>query len=392
MSAMTSESWDLVVIGAGINGAGVAQAAAAAGHRVLLLEKNAQPARETSSRSSKLIHGGLRYLESLEIPLVYESLRERELLLKLAPRLVHRQTFNIPVYESTRRRQWELFAGLSLYALMSGPWRNRFRRLGRKQAASLPGIEKQGLKAVFQYQDGQTDDAALTRAVLKSARELGAEICYGARVTAIGRQDTGLRVEYETDSGTETVETACLANAAGPWVHALNQRTHPQLDMAEPDLVQGAHLVLEEAVDQAWYLEAPQDGRAVFLLPWKGHALLGTTETLYRGDPARVHCLPEERDYLLQVQRHYFPRRSERVIDEMAGLRVLPRAEGGLFHRSRETVYVTDSNKAPRVVTIVGGKLTVYRKTGETVVRMLAERLPKRRPVADTARLPLTPD
>ena len=392
MSAMTSDPWDLLVIGAGINGAGVAQAAAAAGYRVLLLEKNAEPARETSSRSSKLIHGGLRYLESLEIPLVYESLRERELLLKLAPRLVQRQTFNIPIYETTRRRQWELYAGLSLYALMSGPWRNRFRRLGRKQAASLPGIEKRGLKAVFQYQDGQTDDAALTRAVLKSARELGAEIRYGARVMGIDRKDRGLRLEYETGSGIETVEAACLANAAGPWVHAVNQHMHPPLDMAEPDLVQGAHLVLDEPVEQAWYLEAPQDGRAVFLLPWKNHALLGTTETLYRGDPARVHCLPQEREYLLQVQRHYFPGRSERVIDEMAGLRVLPRAEGGLFHRSRETVYVTDSGKAPRVVTIVGGKLTVYRKTGETVVRMLSGRLPKRRPVADTACLPLTPD
>jgi len=161
--------------------------------------------------------------------------------------------------------------------------------------------------------------------------------------------------------------------------------------MAEPDRVQGAHLVLDEPVERAWYLEAPQDGRAVFLLPWKGHALLGTTETLYRGDPSEVHCLEQERNYLLDVQARYFPQRSTRIIDEMAGLRVLPAAEGRLFTRSRETVYVTDDPRSPRIVGIVGGKLTVYRKTGEQVVAMLRGALPERKPRARTDQLPLRP-
>ena len=392
MSAMTSESWDVVVIGAGINGAGVAQAAAAAGYRCLVLEKNDQPALETSSRSSKLIHGGLRYLETFEIPLVYESLKERELLIRLAPDLVRRQTFHIPVYRDTRRAQWELYAGLALYALMAGPRLNRFRRIGKKEAQSFPGLEQRDLKAVFQYQDAQTDDAALTRAVLASACSLGTEIRYGCEMAGATRTATTIELDYRQNGREHSLRTRCLVNAAGPWVYPVNQRIDPPPQMRQPDLVQGAHLVLEEAVDRAWYLEAPQDGRAVFLLPWKGHALLGTTETLYRGDPARAHCLPRERDYLLQVQAHYFPQRSERLLGDMAGLRVLPAAEGALFKRSRETVYVTDDRHRPRIVGIVGGKLTVYRKTGEKVIEMLAQQLPPRKRRARTEQLMLHPE
>ena len=389
MSAMISESHDIVVIGAGINGAGVAQAAAAAGYSTLVLEKNDRPALETSSRSSKLIHGGLRYLESFEIPLVYESLRERELLIRLAPGLVRRKNFHIPVYENTRRDQWELFAGLGLYALMAGPWRNRFRRFGRNRALSRFDLKPEGLRAVFQYQDAQTDDAALTRAVLKSAQALGAEIRYGAELTTVTKTGSEIELEYRQNGQPQSVTARAMVNAAGPWVHHVNRLIVPSLPMPQPDLVQGAHLVLEQAVDQAWYLEAPQDGRAVFLLPWKGHALLGTTETLYRGDPSRVHCLPQEREYLLQVQAHYFPQRSPQTIGDMAGLRVLPAAEGALFRRSQETVYVADEPKSPRIVGIVGGKLTVYRRTGEKVVEMLAGSLPTRRRIARTDRLPL---
>ncbi len=389
MSAMISEPYDIVVIGAGINGAGVAQAAAAAGYRTLVLEKNDRPALETSSRSSKLIHGGLRYLESFEIPLVYESLRERELLIRLAPSLVRRQTFHIPVYRDTRRYQWELFAGLGLYALMAGPVRNRFRRISRKGAESFSGLNKDGLKAVFQYHDAQTDDAALTRAVLKSAQSLGADIRYGCSLVRATKDAEIMRMEVDEGGQRRELQARSLVNAAGPWVYTVNQCIEPAPPMQQPDLVQGAHLVLDEPIDRAWYLEAPQDGRAVFLLPWKGHALLGTTETLYNGDPSRVHCLPEEREYLLQVQAHYFPRRSRTVIDEMAGLRVLPAAEGRLFKRSRETVYVTDEPKSTRIVGIVGGKLTVYRRTGEKVVEMLAASLPSRRRIARTDQLPL---
>lgn len=388
---MTSESWDVVVIGGGINGAGVAQAAAAAGYSTLLLEKNPQPGKETSSRSSKLIHGGLRYLESLELSLVYESLRERELLLKLAPDLVHRQTFNIPVYRDTSRSQWALCAGLTLYALMAGPLRNRFHRLGKKEAQSIPGIRKKDLRAVFRYEDAQTDDAKLTRAVVESARSLGAEIRCDTEMTYALVEPERIDIGIRTEGREHSLESRVLINAAGPWVSEVNRRIRPTPPMPDIDLVQGAHLVLEEAVEQAWYLESPTDGRAVFLLPWKGRALLGTTETLYQGDPSQVHCLDEERDYLLQVQAHYFPQRSERVMDDMAGLRVLPRQGNSLFKRSREILLTVDDRHRPRVVGMVGGKLTVYRHTAEKVMALLGPVLPSRRKRADTRQCRLDP-
>src|SRR6185436_2703518 len=169
-------NYDLLIIGAGIHVVGVAQAAAAAGYSVLVLEKTALAA-GTSSKSSKLIHGGLRYLETGQLRLVRESLREREILLRVAPELVHLVPFYIPVYRRTRRRPWQITVGLSLYAALGGfTSANRFARLARDEWAALDGLETRALQAVFRYHDAQTDDAALTRAVMRSAQSLGAEL------------------------------------------------------------------------------------------------------------------------------------------------------------------------------------------------------------------------
>ena len=171
-----AEHYDVVVIGAGIHGAGIAQAAAAGGYTVLLLEQHA-PAFGTSSRSSKLIHGGLRYLETGQFALVRECLREREFLLKLAPDLVRLVPFYIPVYRHTTRRPWQIHTGLSLYALLGGLGEHvRFTRVPRTQWDELDGIATHDLQAVYRYFDAQTDDAALTRAVLYSAQTLGATV------------------------------------------------------------------------------------------------------------------------------------------------------------------------------------------------------------------------
>ena len=171
-----SDAYDVTVLGAGIHGAGAAQAAAAMGYRTLVLEKTGI-ASGTSSRSSKLIHGGLRYLEQAEFGLVRECLRERELLLKLAPDLVQLRRFRIPLYKDTRRRPWQLHAGLSLYALLAGLGSHAtYRTLPRREWDKLDGLDTADLQAVFEYQDGQTDDAGLTGAVLRSAESLGAEL------------------------------------------------------------------------------------------------------------------------------------------------------------------------------------------------------------------------
>ena len=178
------KEYDVIVVGGGIHGAGVLQAAAAAGYSALLIEKRAL-ASGTSSRSSKLIHGGLRYLESGQFALVRENLHEREVHLRIAAELVELKPFFIPIYSDTRRRPWQLQIGLSLYALLGGfrPGTRFGQGAEARMAASLDGLDTASLEAVIRYHDAQTDDAALTRAVVESARSLGGELAMPANFT-----------------------------------------------------------------------------------------------------------------------------------------------------------------------------------------------------------------
>jgi glycerol-3-phosphate dehydrogenase len=387
-----TERYDVVVIGGGIHGVGVAQAAASDGYSVLVLEQTALAA-GTSGRSSKLIHGGLRYLEGLHLTLVRESLRERALLLTLAPELVHLQSFHIPVYPETTRRPRLIRAGLTLYALLGGLHpANRFRALRRREWPDLDGLKTEGLQAVYRYYDARTDDAALTRAVMQSAVDLGAGLYIPAEFTAAEIAAGGCVVHYRVKGRAESCTAGVLVNAAGPWVNAVAQRIRPAPTRIAVDLVQGTHLVLEGRLLQgAYYLEAPADRRAVFLLPWKDRMLLGTTETPYSGSPAAAIPLPAEETYLLETVRHYFPHRPLTVLDRYAGLRVLPASPRTMFTRSRETRLEMDNPRRPRVVSIYGGKLTGYRATAQRVMHLLQRTLPARTPVADTARLELKP-
>ncbi len=383
---------DVVVIGAGIHGAGVAQAAAVAGRRVLVLEQ-AAPAAATSSRSSKLIHGGLRYLESGQFRLVRESLQERELLLRLAPGLVHRVPFHIPVYRGTRRRQAWIAAGLTLYALLGGGRAvNRFHRLARREFRNLDGLDTDNLQSVFQYHDAQTDDAALTRAVLDSATRHGAEVRFPARFNGATRTEIGYVVRYRDERRDHVCQTRTLVNAAGPWVNTILSSIEHAHTPEAVDLVQGTHIVLAGAISRGgYYLEAPRDGRAVFVLPWRGATLVGTTETPYYGDPAEVRPLPEEIEYLLGTFRHYFPSRPAEIMESFTGLRVLPAGDHHAFHRPRETVLRTDHDGMARLVSIYGGKLTGYRLTALRVLAHLAPVLDLNEPLPDTATISLMP-
>lgn len=407
MSRLVGEpDWDLIVVGGGIHGAGVAQAAAAAGHRVLLLEKD-RLGFGTSGRSSKLIHGGLRYLESLSFGLVRESLAERELLLRLAPGLVHRVPFFIPVYRDTRRRPWQVRLGLGLYALLGGLGEHaRFSRVPRTAWDGLDGLTTAGLEAVFRYSDAQTDDAALTRAVARSAIELGATVALGSPFVSATADIFGYRVAYRSSGGERQVATRTLVNAAGPWVERVLGAIHPRPRGPEVELVQGAHVLLAGCLDAGvYYAEAPSDGRVIFFMPWApagepvgvvGRAapggesiLVGTTETRFAGDPGAVAPLPHEIDYLVSSFARYFPERRVERLGAFAGLRVLPRGPGAAFGRSRELLLGVDDPRRPRLVTVYGGKLTGYRLAAEKVLERLAPALPRRRPQADTAELPL---
>lgn len=385
--------YDVVVIGAGIQGAGVAQAAAAAGYSVLVLEQTA-PAAGTSSKSSKLIHGGLRYLESAQFGLVWESLRERALLLKLAPELVKLQPLHIPLYKDSKRSPFMIRAGLSLYALLAGLDKNAlFRSLPKSDWDHLDGLKQDNLRAIFRYYEAQTDDAALTRAVLHSAQILGAELHMPARFLSAQRDASCCKVTYEMAGRQDSISCRVLVNCAGPWVQEVLKRVQPILASPEVDLVQGSHLLLPPLLKQYFYLEAPQDQRAVFALPWQGKLLLGTTERLHTEAPEKAHCTLAEQEYLLATLQHYFPHLQivSGSIESFAGLRVLPRSDKKAFKRTREVLFAVDNEYQPRVLSVMGGKLTTYRETAQVAMSRLQPSLPGKIARADTSRLPLIP-
>ena len=382
--------YDVVVIGAGIHGAGVAQAAAAAGHSVLVLEQYNEAAKGSSSRSSKLIHGGLRYLESGEFYLVKECLQERAMLLRNAPHLVKLAPFHIPVYSDTRRRPWKIALGLMVYSLFS---RKRFHRISKRNWNQLDGLSTDHLDAVFSYYDAQTDDAHLTRSVLQSARALGADVITGAEFIQARIGSDAVDVSYVKDGQSTSVAARVLINAAGSWVNHVLQRVKQQsgadMELFNMELVQGTHIVVPGQISHPYYLEAPQDGRAVFVVPWKNNIMVGTTEHHYQGDPADVSPTAAEIDYLLEIYNHYFNRElsGADLIDVFAGLRVLPGGNKNASSKSRETHFHENDPDRPRVVSIYGGKLTSYRATAEKLLRRINKVLPKTRPVADTRSL-----
>jgi glycerol-3-phosphate dehydrogenase len=384
--------FEVAVIGGGILGVGAAQACAAAGYSCVVIEQTDWAA-GTSSRSSKLIHGGLRYLETRQFSLVRQSLRERAILLKIAPQLVHPLAFRIPVYRSTRRRPATLVAGLSLYAMLAG-----LTTLARF-SATLPGhvpaslrragLKTDGLQTVFRYFDAQTDDAALTRAVLRSAQSLGVEARCPARLVSALREEEGYTLTL--DEGGQRCALRCryLVLACGPWINEVVACVTPATTHRSIDRVLGSHLVLEGRLhDEAFYLESPIDQRAVFVLPWQGNTLLGTTERPFDGDPAQAAVADEDREYLLATLRHYFPQVQPKIVREFAGVRVLPHGDGRPFQLPRDCVFHVDVTH-PCLLSLYGGKLTGYRHTGQDVVAKVRQILGRRTPIVDTATLRL---
>lgn len=388
-----NQHYEVVIIGGGIHGAGVAQAAAAAGYRTLILEKDDWAA-GTSSKSSKLIHGGLRYLLTGELHLVWECLRERELLIRIAPELVHRRHFYLPVYQNSTYKGWQIRLGLTLYALLAGARKAcRFQQLPKNQWQQLNGLTTKELKQVYVYQDAQTDDRLLTEAVIRSARNLGAETLCATQFISAEKSDQGYSVRFiQAENAKEQhIECKMLINASGPWVNLINACITPPPPSLKIDLVQGTHIVIQgELSQQCFYLESPFDHRAIFALPWYGNTLLGTTETLYQENPDKVTPLLSEENYLLEILAHYFPEIQPKILARFAGLRVLPKSERGLFYRSRETQLVCDTSHQPRLISIYGGKLTSYRATATKVVKLVKKSLGKRQRVAETDKITLT--
>ena len=392
---MGPDHCDVLIVGGGIHGVGIAQAAAAEGHRVLLLEKKTLAA-GTSSRSSKLIHGGLRYLESGHLGLVHESLRERRLLVANAPELVQMKHFFLPVYKTTRRKDWQLITGLSLYAVLSGFARgSAFKRLGPAATDCLDGLKTKDLKAVYRYSDACTDDRELTRAVALSAVSMGARLRLSARFLGAEFEKNGCAVRYEHAGREREVFCRILINAAGPWAGQVLALMSPKQIPVPMALVQGSHLVIPSCpIKNRYYIENPRDGRGIFVLPWYGGTMVGTTEARFKGNPDAVAPSSAEIRYLWSALVRHFPHYADvdrSALTAFAGLRVLPGGEGHAFHLSRETRLIADRKFHPRLLTIYGGKLTAYRATAEKVIRSVGGSLATRHTVADTRRLRLDP-
>ena len=385
-----TKHYDICVIGGGIQGCGVAQAAAAAGYSCVLIEKSGL-ASATSSRSSKLIHGGLRYLESGQFHLVAESIYERELLIKNAPDLVKRVAFYIPLYKHTSRKSWQVFVGLSLYALLGRLKATAcFRHIPEKDWSKLDGLSEKNLQSVYQYTDGQTDDVKLTRAVMYSACELGAELVCPASFVSAQYEAKRYTVVYQKEESQEQLSCSALINAAGPWVNEVQKNITPHVKETAIELVQGAHLIIRQPAPKGvYYVESPSDRRAVFIMPWYEHTMVGTTETHYEGDPDKITATEHEIEYLRNITEYYFPRSDTEILHSFAGARVLPKGDESMFNRPRDTVYFIDP-QLPGYLALMGGKLTGYRATAEKTMKKIQIHLSEKTAVADTRDIKLS--
>ena len=386
--------YDVVIIGAGINGAGIARDAAMRGLKVLLIDKG-DPGCGTTSASTRLIHGGLRYLEHFEFGLVRESLRERETLLKIAPHLVKPLPIAIPIYKAGRRGRLTIHAGMILYDLLSwGKSLPGHRMLSRAQTLERwPGLNPEGLVGSALYYDAQVEfPERLVQENVRSAREFGAEVLTHTLVT-------GFAVENGKVSGVELVsedgqkhfaEAGMVINAAGPWIDYVLE----QVPVESPKLIggtKGSHLIVPSfptAPANAIYLEARSDGRPIFIIPWNKQYLIGTTDVRFEDNPDEVRCEQWEIDYLLAETNLAFPGAGltrGNILDTYSGVRPLPvtgdKAEENITRRH----FIREHPRLPNLLSIVGGKLTTYRSLAEECVDLIFRKLGKDSPPCRTA-------
>ncbi|MFN2325624.1 MAG: glycerol-3-phosphate dehydrogenase [Gemmatimonadales bacterium] len=394
VGALADREWDLLVIGGGINGAGIARDAALRGLSVALLDRH-DLGWGTSSRSSRLIHGGLRYLEQGRVGLVFESLRERRLLLRLAPHLVRPQAFVLPVHRGDRVPRWKLTLGMVLYDLLA--WRGnlpRHRPLGKRALLALePLLRERGLTGGALYYDAQCDDARLVIGAARAAAREGAAVATWTSVTRLHQVEgriTEADVEDELEGAMARIRFKTVVNATGPWTDAVRQLEEPG---AAPILrpTKGIHIVFPR--DRVGHRHAitftsPLDGRVMFVLPWGEYSYVGTTDTDTSDSPDRVTTTQEDVHYLLRSVNALFPNAhlaEEDVVATWAALRPLVAAEGaaGPSQISREHRLLEGPGG---MLTIAGGKLTTWRAMAAEVVDRV-ERVLKRRtgrqPVGD---------
>ena len=387
---------DILVVGGGITGCGIARDAVRRGLSVALVEQN-DFAFGTSSRSSKLVHGGLRYLEQYEFSLVFEAVSERRILLDIAPHLVNPLGFLFPVYKASRKPLWFINAGMWVYeglSLFRSP--KLHRSLNPSDiAAEEPTMNTEGIKGAPLYYDCSTDDARLTLENALDAAENGAVVASWTRCRSFLKGSDG-RIEGAVVEDVKTgelreVRAHVVINATGPWTDRTIAMSRPLSSGALLRPTKGVHIVVDAAklpVNNAVVCLHPEDGRVLFAIPWGEQTYIGTTDTDYQGDPADIAATKEDVDYLIEAAGYYFPRNPlchDDVIATWAGLRPLmaPAGQGGDIDESavsREHQIVVGQDG---LITIAGGKLTTYRRMSAEVVDTaakllrLSNRLPK---------------
>ena len=373
-------AFDIFVIGGGINGCGIARDAAGRGYSVGLAEMN-DFASGTSSWSTKLIHGGLRYLEHYEFRLVREALMEREILWAMAPHVIWPMRFVLPYQKGGIRPAWLIRLGLFLYDHIGG------RKLlpATKTLDMTTDPARKPLKAMFtkafEYSDGWVDDARLVVLNAKDAEIRGASIFPRTKVTSARRENGIWKLELEnTLSGTrQSVEAKMLINAAGPWVDRVLQGTVGRNDAHNVRLVQGSHIVVRKKFDdpRAYFFQNP-DNRIIFAIPYQNDfTLIGTTDQDYKGDPKDVKITEGEIDYLCNAASEYFvePVRPEDIVWTYSGVRPLF-DDGATKAQEATRDYVLKveqgAGEAP-ILNVFGGKLTTYRRLAESALEKIAE-------------------
>ena len=373
-----SQPYDIVVVGGGITGAGIARDAALRGLRVALFEKGDYGS-GTSSKSSKLIHGGLRYLEHGEIGLVFESVSERRVQGRVAPHLVRPLKFLVPIFEGDRVGLETMNIGLWIYdtlALFRAPGLHKTHR-GEKAHELEPSLRREGLRGAIEYYDCITDDARLVLENILDARAAGADCRNHTEVIGVERRRGRVVSVHVRDrlggGGEERIETHSVIVAAGPWTDQVAARL--ELGAAGPLLrpTKGVHLVFPREVlplERAITVISPVDGRVMFAIPWRQRLVLGTTDTDFDGDPDQVWADASDAAYLCESASRTFPDARfspDRVIATWAGLRPLihEEAEAASDVSREHQIYVRDDG----VLLIAGGKLTTYRIMAKEAVR-----------------------